>query len=279
VAWALVGLGIAGVSLSAPIATAVAAPALAVAFWRSALGAAVTVPVAVAARSRPGRAGAASSAVAGVLLAAHFGLWIPSLRLTSVAASTALVTTAPLWTVVLQRLRGIPVRPRVLAGVVVALAGALAVTGADAGRSPSALVGDLLALAGGIAGAGYVVVGEGARRTTSTAVYTAIAYSVCAAVLAPTGLLLGQPLAGWGVRTWIELGVLTVSAQLLGHTALNAALPTVGATPLSLAILLEVPGATLVAWAWLGQRPPIAVVPGVVLILSGLWVVVRKDPP
>jgi len=94
-------------------------------------------------------------------------------------------------------------------------------------------------------------------------------------VLAPVSLLLGQPLAGWGPRTWVELGVLTLAAQLLGHTALNAALPTVGATPLSLAILLEVPGATLVAWAWLGQRPPVLVLPGVVLILSGLWVVVK----
>jgi drug/metabolite transporter (DMT)-like permease len=213
-----------------------------------------------------------------VLLAVHFALWIPSLRLTSVTASTALVTTTPVWTVVLDRLRGRPVPRRVVLGVAVAMAGVLAVTGVDAGRSTAALAGDALALAGGMAAAGYVLVGEHVRRTASTGVYTLLAYTTCAVALLPLCLALGVQLSGWATVTWVELLVLTVSAQLLGHTVLNVALPAVGATPLSLAILLEVPGAALVAWVWLGQVPPLAVVPGAALVLAGLVLVVRSRP-
>jgi drug/metabolite transporter (DMT)-like permease len=61
-----------------------------------------------------------------------------------------------------------------------------------------------------------------------------------------------------------------VVAQLFGHTAFNAALPVVGAPALALAILLEVPGATAVAWVWLGQTPPPGAVPGLLTILAGL---------
>jgi drug/metabolite transporter (DMT)-like permease len=45
----------------------------------------------------------------------------------------------------------------------------------------------------------------------------------------------------------------------------------------SLAILLEVPGASLVAWVWLGQVPPVAVIPGAALVLAGLSVVIRAQ--
>jgi drug/metabolite transporter (DMT)-like permease len=279
----MVAVGVMGVALSAPIASATAAPALAVALWRSTLGALATAPV-VAVRAWPelralSRDTAWRCVLAGLLLAAHFALWIPSLRLTSVTASTALVTTTPVWTVVLDRLRGVPVSRPVIVGVGIAMAGVLVITGADAGRSPAALAGDALALAGGMAAAGYVVVGEGVRRTASTGVYTLVAYTTCALALLPLCLVFGVPLAGWGLRTWVELAVLTVAAQLLGHTVLNAALPRVGATPLTLAILLEVPGAALVAWVWLGQVPPLAVVPGAALVLAGLVVVVRARRP
>jgi drug/metabolite transporter (DMT)-like permease len=83
-------------------------------------------------------------------------------------------------------------------------------------------------------------------------------------------------LVGFSQRTWIELAIVTIGAQLLGHTLLNAALPQIGVTPMALAILLEVPGASLVAWAWLDRVPPLAVLPGTVLMLLGLVVVVRS---
>lgn len=279
-----IAAGVTGVAFSGPIIAATVAPALAVAFWRNALGALVSAPFTLAmsraeltdlilARRRT----LAMSMLAGVALALHFALWVPSLRLTSVTASTALVTTTPIWTVLLARLRGVPVRRGVVVGVLVACSGVLVITGADlGGGAPHAWKGDLLALAGGIAAAGYVVTGESVRRTVGTGSYTLVAYSTCALVLLPVCAISGADLAGYSTRTWVELALLTLSAQLLGHTLLNRALRTAGATTVSLAILFEVPGASLVAWVWLGQVPPLAVLPGALLVLAGLVVVVRS---
>lgn len=278
----LIATGVLAVSFSGPIAASTLAPALAVAFWRNALGAAASAPYTVVRRrgelrtllSHQRRA-LATAVLAGLCLALHFGLWIPSLRLTTVTASTALVTTTPLFTVAAARLSGRHVPRGVVVGVLLALAGVLVITGVDASASSTALRGDLMALAGGAAGAGYVASGESVRRTVGTAPYTLVAYTTCALTLLPVCLLTATPLRGYSGRSWVEIVVLTLSAQLLGHTLLNRALRSAGATTVSLAVLLEVPGAALVAWAWLGQVPPLAVLPGAALVLAGLAVVVR----
>jgi drug/metabolite transporter (DMT)-like permease len=286
-AWLLVAVAIVGISSSAPVTAAMAAPVLAVAFWRNLVGALVSGGW-VGLRQREGLASILRerrltllSLLAGVLLAVHFSSWLIGLRLTSVTASTALVCTTPVWTVGFDLLRRVRVPRQVLLGVLLAMIGVVAITGVDASRSGRALLGDLLSLLGAVAVAGYVRLGERVMRSTSTAVYTLIAYSSCALALLSACLASGAQLAGFSGRTWIELAIVTVGAQLLGHTLLNVALPQVGVTPLALAILLEVPGASLVAWAWLGQLPPLSVLPGTALMLAGLVIVLssRKPPP
>ena len=84
---------------------------------------------------------------------------------------------------------------------------------------------------------------------------------------------------GFSATTWAQLAALTVGAQLFGHTVLNALLPRTGVTTVALATLLEVPGATLVAWVAYGRVPPAAVLPGALLMVLGLAVVVRALPP
>jgi drug/metabolite transporter (DMT)-like permease len=282
-AWLLVAVAVVGISSSAPVTAATLAPVLAVAFWRNAVGALVS-GIWVGLRERTGLAVIPAAAlrpalVSGVLLAIHFAAWFSGLRLTTVTASTALVCTTPIWTVTFDLVRRIPVPRSVLAGVLLAIAGVLAITGVDAARSGRALAGDLLSLIGAMAMAGYVALGDRVMRSASTAVYTLLAYGACAVVLLPACLLTGTRLVGFSTRTWAELAVVTVGAQLLGHTLLNAALPQVGVTPLALAILLEVPGASLVAWLWLGKAPPLSVLPGTLLMLLGLVTVITTHPP
>jgi drug/metabolite transporter (DMT)-like permease len=73
--------------------------------------------------------------------------------------------------------------------------------------------------------------------------------------------------------------VITAGAQLLGHTLMNKVLATTSATVVSLAILLEMPGATIIAAIFLGQIPALAAFPAIALILAGLVIVIRSSSP
>jgi drug/metabolite transporter (DMT)-like permease len=242
----------------------------------------VLAPVAVGTRRAEltrlaGRTGRRTSLVcllAGVALATHFGTWVPSAKLTGVAAATALVATQPVWQglIALGQGRRLP-RP-VWAGIATAVCGAVLATGADIGFSREAFVGDLLALAGAAAAAAYTALGERARVSTSTTVYTTICYGTCAALLGGLCLLAEVPLGGYPASAWLAILALTAGAQLLGHTMFSFALRRVSATTISVLILLEVPGAALIGWLWLGQLPRLGQLPGLVLLVLGVAVVV-----
>nr|WP_245244846.1 DMT family transporter [Streptomyces palmae] len=280
---ALLAVAVASVSLSAPLIAATAAPPLAIAFWRNAMAVGVlTLVVALRRGLRAelrtmGRRAVLLSVAAGALLAVHFGVWLPSLQMTSVASSTALVTTTPIWAALLLRLRGH--RPPALAwaGMGVAFLGVLVLTGVDLSMSPRALAGDALALAGGIAAAGYVVLGAEVRRTVSTTAYTYICYTVTALLLLATCLVCGARLGGYSGSAWLKLALLTATAQLLGHTLINRVVKGLGPAVTSTAILLETPGAALIAALWLGQTPPAIAYPALAVILLGLALVILAD--
>ncbi|TDC70852.1 DMT family transporter [Streptomyces hainanensis] len=281
--WVLLAVAVVAVSASGPLTAATAAPALAIAFWRNALAVAALLPTLL---RRPAlRAELAGvdrrtlllSLAAGTALAAHFALWLPSLRLTSVASSVALATTTPLWTVLALRLLGHRRPAAVWLGSAVAFAGVVLLTGVDLAVSTEALLGDALALGGGIAGAVYVLLGAEVRRTTSTTSYTLLCYGAATALLLPVCLLAGAALGGYPGETWLQLLAITVVAQLLGHSLLNRVVRGLGPSVTSTSLLLETPGAVLIAALALGQLPPVAAYPALVVILAGLALVIRGE--
>jgi drug/metabolite transporter (DMT)-like permease len=281
----LLGVAVAAVSTSAPLIRGASAPSLAVAMWRTAMALPVlAVAVALSARSR-GQIRALvhrgderrRSVAAGVLLALHFAAWVPSLSFTSVASSTALVATQPVWAAIIARWRGEHVPRGAWTGIGVAMAGAVVLSGVDLSIEPRALLGDVLALVGGALAAAYVTVGADVRRTLTTSVYAIVCYSVAAAVLLVVCLVGRQGLAGYDAGTWWALVGLTVGPQLLGHTVVNRVLSTTSATLVSVAILFEIVGAALLAWAFFDEVPPLSAVPAGVLIAAGLVMVVRAS--
>jgi drug/metabolite transporter (DMT)-like permease len=278
-------VGVLGVSASGPLMAATAAPALAIAFWRNALGAAVVAPFALLnGRGELGsltRRELVQTVVAGVTLAAHFATWVTALKLTSVASATAMVCLQAGFVVLIDRLGGNPVRRSVIVGLVVSFAGVLVVSGVDFSMSARALTGDALALAGGLFAAVYTVIGGSVRRTVSTTAYTTLCYGTCAAVCLVVCLVGGLQLSGYDSSTWAALVGVTVCAQLLGHSVFNHLLAVMSPTVVSLVLLLEVPGAALLAGIFLDQTPPVGVYAGLVLIVTGLAIVVARGsrPP
>ncbi|WP_262286976.1 DMT family transporter [Micromonospora sp. MA102] len=275
-------LAVTAVSSSAPLVAFAAAPALAIAFWRNVLSLAVLGPVSVTRRRAefraltvgPGRREGLYCVLAGVALAAHFATWMPSAQLTSVAAATALGATQPVWQGLIARWQGRRLPAAVWAGIAVAVLGAVLATGADFGVSGRAFAGDLLAVAGGMFAAVYTAFGERARASISTTTYTTICYGVCAAILLVVCLVGGVRLHGYDGGTWLAILGLVAGAQLLGHSMFSYALHRVSATTISVLILLEAPGAALIAGVWLGQLPRPLALPGLALLLAGVAVVV-----
>ncbi|GAA2182498.1 hypothetical protein GCM10009848_00700 [Micromonospora lupini] len=290
-----VGLAVVAVSSSAPLIAYAAAPALAIAFWRNLLAVAVLSPFSLARRRAEfrrlavgaGRREGLFCVLSGVALAGHFATWVPSAKLTSVAAATALVATQPVWQGLIARAQGRRLPPVVWIGIAVAVGGAVIATGADVGISGRAVAGDLLAVTGGMFAAVYTAFGERARASISTTTYTTICYGICALILLVICLVGGVRMTGFDGRTWLAILALVAGAQLLGHSMFNYALQKIPATTVSVLILLEAPGAALLGWAWLGQLPRPYALLGMALLLVGVVVVVlggaragrRTTPP
>lgn len=277
-------MGVLGVCLSGPLmAAATSVPALAMSLWRSGLGSLAVAPsalttyrtelLALPTRER------ARSCFAGLMLALHFAAWTSSLKLTSVASATALVCLQAAWVVVLSRLAGSHTSGRVWLGLSLALAGVLVVSGVDLTVSTEAITGDALALVGGAFAALYTIVGGRVRQVASTSSYTFICYTTSAVTLLVASLVGGVQITGFPLKGWLLILAVTVAAQLLGHSVFNHLLAVMSPTLISMTILLEVPGAALLAAVLLGQAPPVAVYAGLAAICGGLAVVVSASRP
>ena len=277
---ALIAVAITAVSTSGPLIAATVAPALAVAFWRNALAAGVLLPYAVIrnlaqlrslTRREWGLIGGA-----GLLLACHFGTWIPSLRYTSVASATALVATQPIWAALWARSRGATIGRGAWIGIGLGVLAVALVAGIDVRVSGRALFGDVIALIGGIFAAGYVTAGAAVRRTVGTTTYAALCYLNTSILLVVVCLIGGQRLGGYSGADWLRIAAITAGAQLLGHTVFNLVLKSTSATVVSLSILFEVPGATIIAAIFLHQHVRLEQLPAAALLLTGLALVIRS---
>ncbi|GIE97788.1 DMT family transporter [Paractinoplanes rishiriensis] len=278
------------VSSSAPLIAFAAAPALAIAFWRNGLAAVALTPITLGPR-RAELTGATKRnltfcVLSGLALAIHFATWMPSVQLGSVATATALVATQPVWQGLIAAAQGRRPSTAGWLGIALAVLGAAWATGADIGVSANAVLADVLALLGAVAAAVYTALGEQARSALSTTTYTWICYGTCAVVLLAVCLTAGVDLHGYNGETWLAILALVAGAQLLGHSMFSYALHRTSATTVSVLILLEVPGAALLAWLWLGQTPRPAALPGLALLLAGVAVVIlgaaratRPAPP
>ncbi|MFQ4148135.1 DMT family transporter [Arthrobacter sp. LAPM80] len=274
-------VGILGVSASGPIMAATMAPALTIALWRNVFGALVLGTPALI--KSPGflasltRQEVKFTAIAATALAFHFACFVTSVKLTSVAAATALVCLQAAWIALFQWLRGAkPPRP-VLMGLGTALVGVVVITGFDIGVSREALIGDLLALAGGALAAMYTLAGSMARKTLSTSVYSSLCYTLCSLILLVLCLVFGQPLVNIPPEAWWGIVGVTVAAQIFGHTIFNYLLATISPLVVSMMILLEIPGAAILAGIFLHQELPAGTYVGLALILGGLAIVILRQ--
>ncbi|KKI98486.1 DMT family transporter [Prochlorothrix hollandica] len=213
---------------------------------------------------------------AGICLAVHFATWISSLAYTSIAASTILVTTSPIWVALLSRLwLGERLGALTWGGIALALGGGVWVALADAPAAvaPQPLLGNALALMGSWSISLYLILGRLAQRQgLQVRHYTTGVYTIAALGLLPLPWLWGSGYGGYPTPVYVCLGLMTLFPQLVGHSSLNWAVRWVSPTLVTLAILGEPLGASLLGYWVFGEVPPLAVLAGSGLILGGIGV-------
>lgn len=275
------GVAVLCVSFGSIFVRSAQAPALAVAFYRTAFATLLLLPFAwSAARDSwprlPGRAWLAMLG-AGVALALHFATWIASLSLTSVAASVLLVNTTPLVSLALAFfVLGERAQRVVIVGTLLAISGTAVIVHADSMAGPSPLKGDLLALAGALTLSLYHLAGRGLRAVLPLPAYLLGVWSSAALTLLGMALAFGTPLSGHAPRAWACFLALALVPTLLGHGLVNHALRQVEAPTVGLFLLGEPVGATLLAWLIFAELPGPATWLGGLIVLVALVLVARN---
>jgi len=271
------GLGIIGIGTSGPLIAMSAMPVLTLIFWRNLGGSLMTAPFAL--RHRIDRTGAKWATFAGVVLALHFIGFFLAMRMTTVAAGTALVALQPIFAALFVKLTGGDIPSRAWMGMFVSFGGVLLISGVDLQISFRAFLGDLAAIISAALAAVYMLVGSKAQQTLETSTYTAICYFFCAITALPMALIAGNQIFNFEAREWWILLGLIFGAQFLGHTMFNSVLKRVSPAVVSLIVFFEVPVSAILAMWWMDQRPPLGVVPGIALILFGCALVVLRTRP
>jgi len=269
-------IGIFGIGVSGPLIALSTMPVVTLIFWRN-LGALVIAPFAL--RHRADRKAIAWAALGGFVLAMHFIAFFLAMRLTTVAAGTALVALQPIFTALFVRVKGGHIPSRAWLGMVVSFSGVILISGVDLSISLRSFTGDVAAIISAALAAIYVMIGSKAQQSMETSAYTSICYATCAMTALPIVLIGGFQLWNFSGNEWWLVIALIVFAQLLGHNMFNAALKRVSPAVVSLIIFFEVPVASLLAIWWLDQTPPLGILPGIVLILGGCALVVLRTRP
>ncbi len=237
----------------------------------------VIVAVIVARRSAPPVHDAIAERrflAAGLALALHFALWITSLAYTSVAVSTLLVCTAPLWLAIYDRI----VHRRTIAHAPIAFglaaAGLVLVVGVPTHARSTDLLGEALALGGSLMVAAYLIlVREPRGYTTLRVIARTYGYAAIALVLAAlVARQVPPPLADGSA--WGGILAMALISQLIGHTGLNIAVRRISAVIVAMTTLLEPVIAAALAAVLLHEDVSRWAIAGGVLVIAGIVVLV-----
>ncbi len=280
--WVILGLGIVAISTGSILIRLAQAPSLVVGTWRLLLAALLLTPWALPAGRREWRRldrnDVGRLVLAGVALALHFVAWISSLSYTTVASSVVLVSTNPIFVgLVGHFLLGERLSRRSVLAVAIAMVGTVIVSYGDWAFAGQALWGDFLALMGAVAASAYILLGRAVRRKLSTLAYIWPCYALAGAILLLLCLLYGQPLLAYDLRTLSCFLLLAVVPQIMGHSSFNWALAHFSPLFITLALLGEPVGATILAFLILGESPPLSTLGGGTLVLLGIYLASREE--
>jgi drug/metabolite transporter (DMT)-like permease len=221
-------------------------------------------------------------ALVGVVLAAHFALWITSLTKTSLASSVVLVTAHP---VLVAPVSHFLLRERLGAvnviGIALSISGVVALVLGNYGLasfSIDTVQGNLLAILGGAAAGVYILGGRVVRKGVSVFPYVLVVNAVAALTLLPICLAFDAPIHGLPSDDYLIILLMAAVSGLVGHTLYNWSLGYLRASVASVFLLGEPILSSLLAFAfpWIAQQPSFYTVVGGVIIIGGIYLTTRE---
>lgn len=276
----LLPVGIIAISTASIFIKLCDAPALIIAAYRMVLASLMLMPFAGRQKiwKGLGRNELGWFLLSGFFLSLHFAFWIASLKYTSVASSVVLVNTHPIfvgigaWLFLKERLG-----MNLILGIILSVLGSGLISYGDMALSEEALMGDGLALLGAIAASGYFLVGKKMRKNQDLLSYIFPVYSTAGLALVIFSLILQKPFFGYSLSTYLFLFLIALIPQSIGHTTFNWALKYLPASMVSITILGEPVGSTILAYFILGEGLTPWKVIGGISIFAGILIALKRE--
>ncbi|MUH00018.1 EamA family transporter [Scytonema sp. UIC 10036] len=215
------------------------------------------------------------SLVAGICLACHYVTWFLSLSYTTIAASTTIVTSNPIWVCLFSWILFKEKSSRfTILGVAFALLGGLLI-GYDGTLSEvqekNQLLGYFLALISSWVYSIYFLAGyEAQRQGLSTAHYAVIVYGASALVLLPFPYFLKTGYIGYPLIVYFYLLLMAILSQVIGQTCLNWSLRWISPVIVTLAVMFEPIFSAILAYLFFREVPSLLVFIGGTILLFGV---------
>lgn len=210
--------------------------------------------------------------LSGFFLAVHFSVWFESLKYTSIASSTVLVSTEVIFAAIgfVLVFKGKINKMSILA-ISITFIGSVIIAMSDSGSGTNVLHGDALALLGAVVVAIYTLIGRKQRGHLSTTVYTFITYSACFTTLLIFDFATNTSIYGYGVKEIIIGLLLGISCTLLGHSVFSWCLKYLSPSFVSSSKLLEPVFASILAVFIYREIPSLLQFIGGMIVIGGVY--------
>jgi drug/metabolite transporter (DMT)-like permease len=212
----------------------------------------------------------------GVFLALHLSFWISSLSYTSISSSVLFTNLQVIFVLIFSAwLLKEKVNRWVTGGILTALLGSLLIVQGD--LQSGKFMGDMLALLSGLFVAIYFLIGRTVRARVDVWTYTSLAAGAAAVVLLVGCQVAGLSFTGYPRLDWGLFLLQAVVPGIGGHASLNWALKYLKAPVVSVSVLGESVGASLLAYIIFGEALVWYQIIGGLFILAGIYIAATHE--
>ena len=215
----------------------------------------------------------------GLFLALHFACFYGAVKLTSIANATLLGITAPMFTILFERLiLKRKLKPTVLLGFVFTLSGTLIIASSGFSLSDDSILGKLLGMSAALFIAMVYILADKLRIKSNTVAYTRMLYTIAAFFLLIISILNRESVFAIHTTDIVWLVALGIIPTILGHSLFYYAIKYTSPTIVASVPLGEPIIASILAWLFFLEKVPVITLAGGVLILCGVYFIIVNSP-